>query len=482
MSSDPIAIQVENLGKCYHIYNQPSDRLKQAIVPRISWLLGRPPSAYYQEFWALHDVSFEVRKGETVGVIGRNGAGKSTLLQLICGTLTPTIGSVQTRGRITALLELGSGFNPEFTGRENVFLNGAILGLSQDEISQRFDAIAAFADIGEFIEQPVKFYSSGMVVRLAFAVQAMVDPDILIVDEALAVGDERFQRKCFHRIEELKNNGTSILFVSHSAPQVVELCDRALLLEQGRRLLFSNPLDVTRAYHRLIYAGSEQYHHIVSDIVNLDQCGSGEQSRIFESVLHDELPSDDEQTDGSMTEIASSFSQELPAADHGLPEEDFFDAGMLAESTQILPEMGARVESVRILNSQGKQVNNLIPNREYILEIRGRFLQDQSAVRFASHIRTRTGLFVAGFGYPHVISFMHDFRKGQTCKLSFRFKANLKPDVYFISVGIWSAQEPSRLHQVLDLVMFRVLPKHKSYAWGLVDLTVGEPEFDVVQC
>ena len=210
MSSE-IAIKVENLSKCYQIYAQPRDRLKQFVLPRLQRIAGKSPKQYFREFWALKDVSFEVKKGETVGIIGRNGSGKSTLLQMICGTLNPTGGTIQTNGRTAALLELGSGFNPEFTGRENVYLNGAVLGLTNDEIDNRFDDIASFADIGDFIEQPVKTYSSGMVVRLAFAVAVNVDPQILVVDEALSVGDELFQRKCYSRIETIKDKGATII-------------------------------------------------------------------------------------------------------------------------------------------------------------------------------------------------------------------------------------------------------------------------------
>ncbi|WP_260674653.1 ABC transporter ATP-binding protein [Comamonas aquatica] len=232
MSND-IAIKVENLSKCYHIYDQPRDRLKQMILPRLQRAVGVSSKQYFREFWALKDVSFEVKKGETVGIIGRNGSGKSTLLQMICGTLNPTSGSIQTNGRIAALLELGSGFNPEFTGRENVYLNGAVLGLGKDEIDCRFDEIAAFADIGDFIEQPVKTYSSGMFVRLAFAIQANVEPEILIVDEALAVGDAYFVHRCMLRINELKRKGTTVLFVSHDATAVRSLCSRAIWLVDG---------------------------------------------------------------------------------------------------------------------------------------------------------------------------------------------------------------------------------------------------------
>ena len=248
MSSD-IAIKVENLSKCYQIYEQPRDRLKQFVMPRLQRGLGKQPKQYYREFWALKDVSFEVKKGETVGIIGRNGSGKSTLLQIICGTLNPTGGAVITHGRIAALLELGSGFNPDFTGRENVYMNASVLGLSNDEIDQRFDAIAAFADIGEFIEQPVKNYSSGMMVRLAFAVIAHVDADILVIDEALAVGDAIFSQKCFRFINEFKKI-KAILFVSHDAGAVANVATNAIWIESGRIVEFGSTSKVLDSYHR----------------------------------------------------------------------------------------------------------------------------------------------------------------------------------------------------------------------------------------
>lgn len=232
MSSE-IAIKVENLSKCYEIYNKPRDRLKQFINPRFQQLVGKSPKRYYREFWALKDVSFEVKKGETVGIIGRNGGGKSTLLQMICGTLNPTTGNIQTNGRIAALLELGSGFNPEFTGRENVYMNASVLGLNNEEIDSRFNDIVAFADIGDFVEQPVKTYSSGMLVRLAFAVIAHVDADILVVDEALSVGDVFFSQKCMRFFKNFQSAGGTVLFVSHDTSAVMSLCQNAILLVQG---------------------------------------------------------------------------------------------------------------------------------------------------------------------------------------------------------------------------------------------------------
>ncbi len=232
--SSPLVISARGISKCYPIYDKPRDRLKQFLLPRLRRYAGKAPGQYHREFWALRDVSFDICRGETVGIIGRNGAGKSTLLQIICGTLTPTSGVVETRGRIAALLELGAGFNPEFTGAENVFLNGALLGLSRGQVEARFDAIAAFADIGEFLDQPVKTYSSGMYVRLAFAVQACVDPEILVVDEALSVGDIGFQYKCFRRMEELRDRGVTILMVTHSTGSILQYADRCIVLDGGR--------------------------------------------------------------------------------------------------------------------------------------------------------------------------------------------------------------------------------------------------------
>lgn len=242
------AIEVNGLSKCYQIYDKPSDRLKQMLM--------RGRKQYYKEFWALKDVSFKIKKGETVGIIGRNGSGKSTLLQMICGTLNPTGGTLHTQGRIAALLELGSGFNPEFTGRENVYMNGAILGLTQNQMAERFDAIEAFADIGSFIDQPVKTYSSGMMVRLAFAVIAHVDADILIIDEALAVGDAIFTQKCMRFLRGFMETGT-VLFVSHDTGSVSNLCDQAMWLLDGELRVIGEAIDVINQYneycHQKIY-------------------------------------------------------------------------------------------------------------------------------------------------------------------------------------------------------------------------------------
>ena len=273
--TDNIAIRVSNLSKRYEIYANPRDRLKQFVLPRLQRLTGKQPNQYFREFWALNDVSFEVKKGETVGIIGRNGSGKSTLLQMICGTLSPTSGSVETRGRIAALLELGSGFNPEFTGRENVYMNAAVLGLTKEEIDARFDDIAAFAGIGQFIEQPVKVYSSGMYIRLAFAVIAHVDADILVVDEALSVGDAVFTQKCMRFIRKFQENGT-LIFVSHDAASVQNLCRSGIWLKNGLIEQAGTAKDVSEAYLQFtlqeIYGEEAKLTSMVPTVVGGEPC------------------------------------------------------------------------------------------------------------------------------------------------------------------------------------------------------------------
>lgn len=452
MSSDNIAIQVTNITKIYSIYNRPQDRLKQSILPRLQHLVGKPASRYFHEFWALRDVSFEVRKGETVGIIGRNGSGKSTLLQIICGTLSPSIGTVTTQGRIAALLELGSGFNPEFSGRENVYLNGAILGLSKPEIDSRFDDIAGFADIGEFIEQPVKFYSSGMVLRLAFAVQAMVDPDILIVDEALAVGDEKFQRKCFARLEELKKKGTSILFVSHSGPQIIELCERAMLLESGERLLYTLPLRAVRAYQKLIYAPSEEREQLINEYRAADAAGQ-------EQLLEDPIE---------------------PISIPDEPSRSTFDPGLIPQTTEVYPIQGAEINSFRILDRNGNSINILSPGQEFQIEVCGRFLSDNDKIYFGLHIRSISGTVITGQRHPEHGKYLGQVvHAGEQFRITYTFKMMLVPGTYFVGGGVWSLNEPGCLHRILDALMFRVSSPLKMNTLGYVDASITEPVLEI---
>src|SRR5438046_517334 len=251
-----MALRVHGVSKQYRTYARPGDRLKESLT--------RGRLRRHKEFWALHDVSFELNEGDIVGIIGPNGCGKSTLLQIIAGTLEPTSGEVWHQGRISALLELGAGFDPEFTGAENVFMNASLLGLSRRETDALFPQIERFAEIGDFLYQPVKTYSSGMYVRLAFAIASSVEPDILIIDEALSVGDAVFQHRCLRRIKELHERGTTVLFVSHDPAAVRARCSRAILLKAGRIVTDGKPADVLNRYQKIIMEREEAYEASIS--------------------------------------------------------------------------------------------------------------------------------------------------------------------------------------------------------------------------
>ncbi|MFZ3221862.1 MAG: ABC transporter ATP-binding protein [Rugosibacter sp.] len=442
-----IAIRVSNLSKCYQIYSQPRDRLKQFVLPHLQGMVGQLPKQYFREFWALKDVSFEVKKGETIGIIGRNGSGKSTLLQMICGTLNPTNGSVQTNGRIAALLELGSGFNPEFTGRENVYMNAAILGLQNDEINARFDDIAAFADIGDFIEQPVKTYSSGMMVRLAFAVAINVEPDILIVDEALSVGDELFQRKCFSRIEAIRASGATILFVSHSGAQIVELCDRAVLMDSGEKLAMGIPKQMVGRYQKLLYAPTEKHKEIREEIRLMGESKN-------------------------LTEVNISAQKSAPESNHEPESQASFDPNLIPSSTIEYESQGAYIESPAILTLAGQQVNNLVRGQTYCYTYTVRFIKGATNVRFGMLIKTTSGVELGGGASARYqqdsLSYVE---AGSLYQVEFRFKCVLHNGVYFMNAGVVGEVKGDEgyLHRLIDVVMFRVLPDSEGFANGIVD-------------
>ena len=449
INENDIAIRVQNLSKCYQIYDTPRDRLKQFVVPRLQGLTGQVPRQYFREFWALRDVSFEVKKGETVGIIGRNGSGKSTLLQVICGTLNPTSGSVESRGRIAALLELGSGFNPEFTGRDNVYMNAAVLGLSRGEVDVRLDEIIAFADIGEFIDQPVKTYSSGMVVRLAFAVAINVDPEILIVDEALSVGDELFQRKCFSRIESIKNNGATILFVSHAGGTIVELCDRAVLIDSGEKLAVGVPKQIVGRYQKLLYAPADKRESIREQIRQLNES-------IVVSADTAEQP---------------AFKVH-PAGEQEQEQQDSFDPHLKPSSTIEYESHGAHIDSPAVQTLFGVPVNILVRGKTYRYCYSVQFAKSANNVRFGMLIKTTSGVELGGStsaNSPREALVHVD--EGSVYRVDFRFRCTLNPGVYFLNAGVMGRVDDNEtyLHRLIDSAMFRVQPDTENLGTGIVD-------------
>ncbi|OQW88110.1 MAG: hypothetical protein BWK72_10225 [Rhodoferax ferrireducens] len=436
MSSNDIAIRVEGLSKCYEIYANPRDRLKQFVMPRLQRLAGQTPKQYFREFWALKNVSFEIKKGETVGIIGRNGSGKSTLLQMICGTLNPTNGSIQTNGRIAALLELGSGFNPEFTGRENVYLNASVLGLSNVEIDARFDAIAAFAEIGDFIEQPVKTYSSGMLVRLAFAVAINVDPQILVVDEALSVGDELFQRKCFSRIETIKNNGATILFVSHATSTIVQLCDRAILIDGGELLLAGSPRSIIKHYHKLIYAKDTSQIDIIKSI-----------------------------NKNSSNYIRSDFEEKSDSQPFCEYIEELSDIKPLRYESH-----GGKIIYFGFHDLESAKVNVVSTGFSGLVKLVVTFDTSFPDVIFGFHLKSTTGLEVAGLSYPPPQEPLIAVVANETFEVSWRVNIPLAPGTYFFTYGVRAMSGDGFIDRIVDGSLVKIIEKSNYPAFGLFNI------------
>ena len=444
MSSSDVAIRISNLSKCYEIYEAPSDRLKQFLLPRLRRLIGKPPKQYFREFWALKDVSFEVKKGETIGIIGRNGGGKSTLLQMICGTLNPTGGSIETNGRIAALLELGSGFNPEFTGRENVYMNASVLGLQREEIDARFSDIVAFADIGEFIEQPVKTYSSGMMVRLAFAVIAHVDADILVVDEALAVGDAFFTQKCMRFLRTFMKTGT-ILFVSHDTGAVVNLCNAAVLLNHGQVVQTGAPKDVIGHYLATLYEESQAID------------GAASEEKASPAGL---VQSPGEYRDMRETLINASTLRNVIEVFQFKPVQEGFGTG------------DAKIISVRLLALDGAPLSWVVGGEDVVLDIRCLAYKDVLRPIVGFQFKDRLGQVV--FADNTFLVFEHDpqlVAKGKELSAKFEFCLPVLPTGdYSIAVALADGSQDTHVqhHWMHDALMVRV--HASSICFGLIGI------------
>lgn len=453
MSSDEYSIRVNGLSKRYEIYAEPADRLRQMVLPRLRKALHRAPHEYFNEFWALRDVSFDVKRGETVGIVGRNGSGKSTLLQMVCGTLSPTVGSVDVRGRIAALLELGAGFNPEFTGRENVRLSGLLYGLSDEELSERYPEIVDFAEIGDFINQPVKMYSSGMYVRLAFAIAINVSPDILVIDEALAVGDESFQRKCFARIDAIREAGATVLFVSHAAGTVIELCNRAILLDAGELLLQGLPKHIISRYHKLLYAPREATSEIRNRIRQ-------EGERIASMASNG-----DDRVNQRTEDIAVST------------DDSYYEEGLVPKSTLRYEDRGAEIVNPVVVTASDQRVNVLRGNVGYVYTYNVKFRKRALGVRFGMAIRTVSGFALGGAASAANAGDGIDVDAGQEYEVRFRFRALMAPGVYFLNAGVTAAEPDGDvfLDRIIDAIMIRIMPDSQRLATEFVNFDV-EPE------
>jgi lipopolysaccharide transport system ATP-binding protein len=427
MHSDDIAISVSNLSKTYRLFGHPGDRIKQ--------FLSLSMKKYHHEFDALKGVSFDIRQGETVGIIGRNGSGKSTLLQVICGILKPTSGTLQTQGRVSALLELGAGFNPEFTGRENVYFQGAIMGFTQAQMDERFNSIASFADIGEFIDQPVRTYSSGMFVRLAFAVAISVDPDILVVDEALSVGDGKFQIKCAAWLQKFRQKRVTVLLVSHDENLITSLCDKVIIMEAGRKIAEGEPREMSAAYHQLQFGNIENLGQTSHAGVSLDLDQSSAAVR-----ENQELPS-------------SGFSSR-----YGTGE--------------------ARLVEWGILDEHGRHCSTIRSGTPFRLYMTLKFLSDVHDVSYGFVIKNRQGTVVWGVTSILQGKSAHYGHKGEVFIINANGIMNLASGEYFVTLGTAHLDDGRKIDFIEDATGFQVVGPAGIFTTSIVNL---QTKFDITQ-
>ncbi len=439
---EEIAISLRNVSKCYKQYHRPVDRLKEILLP---------DQKASEEFWALRDINFDISKGQTVGIIGRNGSGKSTLLQIIAGTLTPTTGEVSVKGRVSALLELGSGFNPEFTGRQNVFFNGRLLGLSQQEIENKFDEIAGFADIGDFIDRPVKTYSSGMFVRLAFAVAVNVDPEILIVDEALAVGDVVFQHRCMRKMRTLMDSGVTTLFVSHDSGAVKTLCNSAVMIHDGQIYTTGLPNDVIIRYLKL-----------VTDLeLGLSQVEL--ESQLEEQKVQEQTTGDNVAEDIAAKSVTASKSSVKQSS--------------VKQSSAKLKRRGsgkAQIEEIKLLNSLGEDVG-VSPvfgfNEEVTLVVNVKAYESLQSCILGFYVCDKNGNEVIGSNTFEENVRIENLDAGETLEVSFTFNLPLRANSYSLTVAGSENYETLTFDWIDNAMVFQVLPPETGKrVHALVDL------------
>ncbi len=447
---DNIAISLKNISKCFKCYDHPIDRLKEILLP------GKSRA---KDFWALHNINLEVAKGETLGIVGRNGSGKSTLLQIIAGTLTPTNGQVNAAGRISALLELGSGFNPEFTGKQNVFFNGRLLGLTQQEIENKFDEIIRFADIGDFINQPVKTYSSGMFVRLAFAVAINVEPEILIVDEALSVGDGVFVHRCMGKIKDFQENGGTILFVSHDLGSVSRLCSRCIWIDQGKIIEDGSPVEVSKSYQAWMYKEINTRIQMESSQQNLKENNLEESNEQTAEISQLEATKKEEVT----KQIYSSINPFTQKKYIQYSEIKRFGTGR------------CEIISLQILNLKGEKTNFVLPDEILIIDIK-LISHDQvknPIVGITIYDRLRVTL--TAWNTTQCKYNLSEFNQGNLISIRFAIKwPHIKNDNYCLEPAIADGSQEN--HEMLDWLQSPITVES-----GVTDMMFGLMRFQDIK-
>ncbi len=451
------AICIKNLNKIYKLYDRHIDRLKESINP-----FG---GQYHKKFSALSNLNLEVGKGEVLGIIGRNGAGKSTLLNIIAGVTTPSSGEVFARGKVTAMLGLGTGFNPELTGIENVFINGTLQGYTKDQLDAKLDDILAFADIGSFAYQPIKMYSNGMQARLGFAIAINVDPEILIIDEVLSVGDELFRRKCFAKIGSFLAKGKTILFVTHGISIINELCTRAILLDRGELILDGPPKLVTIYYQKFLYAKPADQNKVRDEIISLNQ--DVEKKADFAARV---LKESGRKETGSKKVIIPPEKPEKPQ------QQPVFLSGFESKSKVIQKSADIDVTDIHISTWEGRKVNFLVTGERYLLKYRVKFNHETRSFAFSWALKNETGLVLSGARYPGRSGTFRKAVQNEIYSLQWSFMCTLLEGIYYVDIGVPKLTEGKRemLVALYDILAFKVqkpdLTHEEEHSWAILKM------------
>ncbi|MDA3896719.1 MAG: ABC transporter ATP-binding protein [Desulfobacteraceae bacterium] len=440
------AIKVSGVSKVYNLYRNKKDRLKEALHPR--------RKKYHKEFFALKNIDLEVKKGEILGIVGKNGSGKSTFLKTIAGVLTPTTGTVEKYGKIIPLLELGAGFNPQFTGMENIYFYCSLLGYRKEDIDNMLDEILDFAEIGDFIHQPIKTYSSGMKARLAFAVSVNVVPDILILDEVLSVGDVLFRRKCFARMEQFFKGGKTILFVSHDTNSVNQLCTRAVLLDGGEILLDANPKTVTMYYEKMLFAKSENAQKIRREIRDLNHAPPAEKQRVLEKAEKPATPANPARKEPPKV-------IPIPAASK---QKAYFIEELKPKSSLEYRNYDVDIFDIKITTPEGEQVNCLLTGDKYIYSYKVKFGIPASDVVVAMMIKDEKGACLYHTANMHGHQFIPKVLANDVYEVKFEFECNLLRGIFYTNagVGVFSSNGIDLLNRIVDALVFKVIPSDSN--------------------
>jgi len=449
-----VAVKLENISKFYKLYDSPKDRLKEARHP-----YGKK---FHHDFYALKNIDLEIKRGEILGIVGRNGAGKSTLLKLICSVIRPSSGNIKVNGNVSALLELSAGLDPEFSGIQNIYFSGTMMGFSRKEMKDKIDEIISFADIGDFINQPLKTYSSGMKTRLGFALAININPDILILDEVLAVGDDLFKRKCYTKMEELFRSNCTTLYVSHSMSNINQICSRAILLDRGELILEGHPKLVTTYYQKYLFVKPEEAEKTRAEILQLNH-NDQKKAQFAQDLLKLKEHSKEK------SNVQNDEQTQEP--------DSYFIPNFNPQSTVITKNYNVDIFDIHIRNLNGKRVNVLIMNNEYIYSFKVKFDIDAVQVGVGVPFKTEKGLLITN--YTLYGDFIPEVKKGEQLSIDCRFKCIFLPGVYYATAEVGSIIDGDRvvLNRIVDALAFKVETKDKKTKWG--GLVYCNQHFDI---